>query len=152
MHYKEARASRGNEVLCELSLEGEDGPHTWQVQVDDNYACEPVLLAAAGRVARQPERGAAIFSGTEPFVREASYWIATPLGKARLPDPKSQETAWAVRLQQDYDPAPVTLYYDASDMPLAMAFDNVIWEERTTAGARRRELIRSLQQELKRQD
>ena len=49
----------------------------------------------------------------------------TPLGKKKLPNPESERVARAVRLVRDYDPSPITLYYDEMDTLLAVAFDNV---------------------------
>jgi len=128
--YTETLPPGGDEVACALK-QADDKPIEWQVRVDDTYGCEPVLLLAGAKVARDPQARAAIFSTTDTFIQRPSYWTMTPLGERKLPNPESQRLAPAVCLIQDHDPTPMTLYYDEADTLLAVAFDNIYWIERT---------------------
>lgn len=136
MVYTEVRSPGKDQVLCELKL-ADDEPFEWQVDVDDTYNCEPVLLLAGAKVARDPLAASAIFTTTEAFIQRPSYWIMTPLGKQKLPNPESNQHGRAVRLIQDYDPSPITLYYNDTDTLQAVAFDNIFWQERTSSAGKR---------------
>jgi len=129
INYKELRTPGQDQVLCELTL-GDNEPVSWKVAVDDTYACEPVLLAAGAKVARDPQGRPAVFSATESFCSKAVYWIMVPLGDRALPEEQDGKTARAVCLVRDFDPWPIVFYYDETGDVVATSFDGVFWQQR----------------------
>jgi len=128
--YTEDRSVGENQVVCKLQL-GDAPPGQRQMDIDATYGCEPILLQAGAKVALDPQAKPAIFTATEMFIPQPTYWIMTPLGEQQLPNPQSKQLARAVRLVQDYNPSPIILYYDEAETLLAIAFDHRYWKERT---------------------
>lgn len=138
MVYNEDRPLGQNQVRCQLEL-ADNQPIEWQIDVDDTFNCEPVLLQAGVKVAHDPQARTAIFSTTEACIQQPVHWIMTPLGKQKLPDPESDQSGWAVRLIRDFDPSPITLYYDDEDTLLAIALeDGILWQERIRSAGKQR--------------
>ena len=92
-----------------------------QVEIDELYGCEPLLLEAAARMAIDPESRPAIFTTTEPYAAQRVYWILAPAGRAPCPGDPKGEPVNAVRLQFDYDPDPIMLYFDDQGMMVGHA-------------------------------
>ena len=105
------------------------GERTDVFEVDDRYACQPVLQEAEAMVAADPKRRPAIFMASEQFPPQPVFWIVVPLGEQPLPWSDEKKTAQAVRWQRDYHPAPATIYFDDDGEPLGVGFDSGLWEE-----------------------
>ncbi len=127
--YEEIRLPGELEIAREIRPKGGE-PHRWRTRLDDVYACEPVLLAAAARMAQQTPGRPALFSTTGAFIPHLSYCLLTPLGLQPLPQPEADELAWAVRVDQDYGAAPVTVYFDDAGVLQATDLDHGLWMER----------------------
>jgi len=135
--YAERRLARQNEVKCESSA-GNGNSASWVLPVDDTYGCEPVLIAASARVARDPQSQPAVFTASERHCPRPIYWLVVPLGQQPLPDAPAGQTAPAVRLTRDYDPMPIIIYYAEDDSVKAISFDEVLWQTRITEAANSR--------------
>jgi hypothetical protein len=122
--YMEQRRPGSHEVRRELKASGSVRKLT--TPVDDTYACEPILLQAAGRLTRSAEASPAVFNTTETFPQAAVYWIILPAGQQPVPGKKGV-TASAVLVQRDYDPDPTMLFY-ADGEPVGMSNDGNSWQ------------------------
>lgn len=140
--YTELRPAGQQEVICEMTA-GDRTSQQWRVAVDDAYACEPMLAAAAGRVALDAGRQPAVFMATGPYVTHGFYWIVLPAGRAKLPEPGSQRMAWAAGVHFDHDPAPLTLYYNDDGVVVGSSYDGLFYQQLQSPRAR---VIRPLTQ------
>ena len=134
MEYRERRLAGTMEVVCNL-IATEAEPASWTVPIDDTYGCEPVLIAAGAKLARDPKARPAVFAATEKYSRLPTRWIIVPLGEWPLPAPESTKTAPAVCLTKDYDPMPIVLYYGQDSSIVAVSYDNIVWQERVAEGS-----------------
>ena len=135
--YRESRSAGTAEVICRLTMPQKE-TQEWKLAIDDSYACEPILLEATARVARDREKHTAVFSTSEEFNPHLSWVVATPLGELPLPGSKGSRSAAAVRVWSDYDGEPTTLYFDDSDHLICMTFE---------AGRRQDREVRSSRQD-----
>jgi len=129
--YEEQRIPGEAEITREIRAEKAE-PRVWRTRIDDVYACEPVLLAAASRMSQYTPGRPAVFSMTEPFIPHLCYCLVTPLGLHPLPQPGADELAWAVRVESDYGSPPVTLFFDNTGTLEVVALDHGLWMERKT--------------------
>ncbi len=129
--YEEQRIPGEAEITREIRAEKAE-PRVWRTRIDDVYACEPVLLAAASRMSQYTPGRPAVFSMTEPFIPHLCYYLVTPLGLHPLPQPGADELAWAGRVEADYGSPPVTLFFDNTGTLEVMALDHGLWMERKT--------------------
>jgi hypothetical protein len=102
------------------------------IEVDDTYCCDPVLMDLGARMSRDPHAGPAVVSTTETYARGVVYCVLTSIGRARMPGGPLRESARAVRIQRDYDPAPILVYYDDAGVDLGLSFDGLQWSESMT--------------------
>lgn len=125
--YHEYRERDDATVLRVLELD--DGTErAMEMAVDDTYAPEPVLILAAGLLARAPDPRPALFRTTEVFAEDATTWLVLPLGELVVPwDPG--RTARAVRVQRDYLPWPITLYYREQNVLIGATASHGRWTE-----------------------
>lgn len=131
--YSESRAPGAGQVKRSLTVPN-SGKRQGAVNVDEHYGCEPVLLAAGGRIAVDARRSSAVFMATETFPSETVYWTMIPLGQRAVPwDPNGAKVA-AVCLQRDYDPSPIVLYYEPDGVLLGVGFEGEGWRRLVKAG------------------
>src|SRR5205085_10828414 len=130
-HEYQAEVSSGARIEYEESWKGQAQVHrelgvqgqeikTFDTPVDELYASEPLLLEAAGQVARS-NPGAMVLSTTQMFTAGLSYWFISPLGQQPAPGPGNSKGAAAL-IQRDYDPRPIVLLYDDAQTLLALEF------------------------------
>jgi len=131
MDYRELRISGSDRVDRYLITRSLDQtvprPIRDYVDIDDVYACEPLLLEAAAKMAIDPEAQPAIFTTTEPFVARRAYWILSPTGRSRWPGDPEGKPVRTVRLQYDYDPDSIMLYFDNQGTLLGRASDSGVY-------------------------
>lgn len=109
-----------------------------EIAVDENFGPEQVLFPALSQVAADPGAGPAIFSTITPLSAGRVYWLAQPLG---LKTPQSGGPALhAVRLQQDYDPAPIIFYFDRQGRLEVVEFDDGLEQLLEETGPPRRNI------------
>ncbi len=94
------------------------------IEADDAYACEPVLIQAAARVAWDPVGTRAMFSTTSPYSEGLIYWLVEPVDAVDLPEGSPPGEIRAARFQRDFDPQPIVLYFDEHELLWAVTFDN----------------------------
>jgi hypothetical protein len=99
------------------------------IETDETFTCEPVAMRVAARMLREPQPAPTILSTTETYARGAVYWVMTVVGRTRLPGGPLRESALAVRIQRDYDPAPIIVYFDDKGVLKASSYDGVQWSE-----------------------
>ncbi|GEM_PF-861976 len=136
IEYLETRSPGGGEVVCSLSMPQKE-PRDWTLGIDDNYACQPVLLEAAAKAARDPDRHVALFSTSEVFNPHLSWVMANPLGELPLPGSEEDRSVAAVRLWTDYEDEPEILYFDESDHLMGMSLERDLHLERESRSFRR---------------
>ncbi len=129
LQYTEARAPGDRELVRTLSLLAPAGQLKRTTPIDDTFACEPVLLQAAGLVARDEQKRTAIFQTTDAFSQDVVYWVAVPLGELPVPGPAKEQRAAAVRLQRDFHPDPIILYFSTGGTLVGIARDDCTWQE-----------------------
>lgn len=134
IEYTESR-SGSSEVLCSLRLP-ETEPREWKLAIDDSYACQPVLIEAAAKAARDPDRHTAVFSTSEALNPHLSWVIATPLGDLPLPSLEQDRTAPAVQLRTDYQDEPEIVYFDEADHVIAVNLEGNLRLERENRSSR----------------
>ena len=131
MDYRELRISGSDRVDRHLITRSLDQtvpqPIRDHVDIDDVYGCEPLLLEAAAKMAIDPEAQSAIFTTTEPYVAGRAYWILSPVGRSRWPGDPEGEPVRTVRLQYDYDPDSIMLYFDDQGTLLGHASDSGVY-------------------------
>lgn len=116
-----------NELRSEL-VPNNGPPVKRSTQVPDTFGCEPVRLLAGGLLANDADAEMAYFTGKEIYHPYLSGWWMTPLGMRQLP--VGQQEARAVRVQLDSSPEPVILYYNDTNVLLAVSLDNGLWQQR----------------------
>jgi hypothetical protein len=127
IRYREQRDAGLTQVARELTVAGTRSATS--TPIGPLYAPEQVLLHLAGRIANDPEARPAVFEATDPFSSGSHYWLITPIGEAPLPGEDADRMAPAARLQRDFAPGPILLYYDRAGNLLAIAMDDGSWRE-----------------------
>jgi len=106
------------------------GTRTDVIEVDDTFACNPVLMEAAARLSRAPKAESVIMSGIDTFTTGTACFVMTPIGRTTLPHSDLKDSGWTVRLTADYHPSPVLLYFDDQGSLVGTSHDGLQWRER----------------------
>lgn len=124
----EVRSETGREV--ERVVDTLRGTRKDTVQVDDTFACGPVSMMVASRLAREPQPRPAILTGIDTFTAGAPCSVMMPLGRTPLPGSAPNETGWTVRVMADYDPSGLLVYFDDEGTLVATSYEGRQWRER----------------------
>lgn len=111
--YRYVETRENDELTRTLQKAGADSATKFVTRTDDVFVADPILFAAAARVATRPADSgeAVVLSATQPFTAGAHPWLILPAGT--LPLPGQSAAAAAAVLICDFDPRPVYLYFDA---------------------------------------
>ncbi|MBN1509644.1 MAG: hypothetical protein JW955_22545 [Sedimentisphaerales bacterium] len=106
------------------------GSRSENIKVDETFASGPLLMKVYARIAQDANPRPLVVSIIETFTAGAAYCVVQPAGRTPLPGSSLREPAWTVRLMVDYDPAPVSVYFDDKGELLAVSSDGHHWRER----------------------
>lgn len=106
------------------------GSRTENIEVDETFACGPLLTEVCARISHSADPKPLIVSIIETFTAGAAYCVVKPIGRTPLPGSSLTSPASTVRLIVDYDPEPVLMSFDDDGELLAISFDGRQWRER----------------------
>lgn len=107
-----------------------EGSRTENIELDETFACGPLLTEVCARIANGADPKPLIVSIIETFTAGAAYCVVKPIGRTSLPGSSLRSAASTVRLMVDYDPEPVLMFFDDDGELLAVSFDGRQWRER----------------------